>query len=83
LATCRRTPKEVNLLAPAYTLVMGNPGVAHRFYRTARQAGVEDADLQNLTAIVSQITETDLPPLAIETVWQAPDDGIIPQGLCE
>lgn len=74
--------REVNLLALGCARVMGDPEVAHCYYRTARLAGAEEADLQNLTALVSQVTEADLSPLAIETVWQAPDDGLIPQGLC-
>ena len=72
--------KEANLLALTCALVMGNLDAAHHYYKTARQAGADDADLQNVTALVSQIAGTDpstssgqaLSPLAIETVWPAP-----------
>lgn len=63
--------KEANLLALACALLMGNLEVAHHYYKRARQAGAQDADLQNVTAIVSRIAGADLTPLAFETVWQA------------
>ena len=63
--------KEANLLALACALVMGNLDAAHHYYKTARQAGADDADLQNVAALVSQMTGTDLSPLAVETVWPA------------
>lgn len=64
--------KEANLLALACALVMGNLDAAHHYYKTARQAGATDFDLQNVTALVSQIAGIDLSPLAVEAVWQAP-----------
>ena len=65
--------KEVNLLALACALVMGNPEVAHRYYKTARRAGASDAALQNVTTLASQAVDADLSLLAFETVWQASD----------
>ena len=64
--------KYANLLALAGSLLMGNPEAAHHYYKVARQAGAKDADLQNVTVLTAQLSETDLSPLAIETVWHAP-----------
>jgi len=64
--------KEANLLALACALAMGNLDAAHHYYKTAQQAGATDFDLQNVAALVSQMTGTDLSPLAVEAVWQAP-----------
>lgn len=66
--------KDAHLLALACALAMGHPEVAHHYFKTARQAGATDADLQNVTALTSQITGVNLTPLTFETEWQASED---------
>jgi alkylhydroperoxidase/carboxymuconolactone decarboxylase family protein YurZ len=66
--------KDAHLLALACALALGHPEVAHHYFKTARRAGASDTELQNVTALTSQITRTDLSPLAFETVWRAADE---------
>jgi alkylhydroperoxidase/carboxymuconolactone decarboxylase family protein YurZ len=66
--------REARLLALACALMMGHPEIAQHHYKAAREAGALDRDLQNVTAIASQVVGADLTPLAFETVWPAPEE---------